>query len=69
MLAANGREAREDLDVRNVALYAFADQRPLAQVLCARPAHDLGRAGLPVCEHALHAVGLVLLERSHELRV
>ncbi len=69
VLAANRREAREDLGVRNIALYALAHQRPLAQVLRARPAHNLGRAGLPACEHALHAVGLVLLERSHELRI
>lgn len=69
MPTGNGREAREDLDVRDVALDALAHQRSLAQMLRARPAHNLGGAGLAACEHPFHAVRLVLLERSHELHV
>ncbi len=67
--AANRREAREHLHVRDVALDALAHQRSLAQMLRARPAHNLGGAGLAACEHPFHAVRLVLLERSHELHV
>ena len=69
MPTGNGREAREHLHVRDVALDALAHQRPLAQMLRARPAHNLGGAGLAACEHPFHAVRLVLLERSHELHV